>query len=259
MFRRLTRSALAPLRRLPARSARCPCSPRRASKRRDRRRRGLLPRPPLAGSARQAGLALQAAARPAVRPVAPAAPAAPKVAFEKYVLPNGLQVILHVDRKLPIVHVNQWYHVGSKNEKPGRTGFAHLFEHLMFQGSKNVPGEYFSLGREDGREPPRGRRQRHHQHRSHQLLRDRAVRQPRDAALGRDRPAGDAARRAPTRRSSTTSATWSRTSAGRASRTSRTDARTRSCHDEPRAGRASLLVAGHRQHGGSDAPRRSTT
>ena len=59
-------------------------------------------------------------------------------------LPNGLQLILHVDRKLPIVHVNQWFHVGSKNEKPGRTGFAHLFEHMMFQGSKNVPGEYFT-------------------------------------------------------------------------------------------------------------------
>jgi len=85
-----------------------------------------------------------AAPRPAARPAA-AAPAVPKVAFEKYVLPNGLQVILHVDRKLPIVHVNQWFHVGSKNEKPGRTGFAHLFEHLMFQGSGHVPGEYFSL------------------------------------------------------------------------------------------------------------------
>jgi zinc protease len=69
----------------------------------------------------------------------------PQVAFEKYTLPNGLQVILHVDRKLPVVHVNQWFHVGSKNEKTGRTGFAHLFEHLMFQGSKNCPGEYFSL------------------------------------------------------------------------------------------------------------------
>src|SRR5687767_9298211 len=68
----------------------------------------------------------------------------PKVAFEKYTLPNGLQVILHVDRKLPIVHVNQWFHVGSKNEKPGRTGFAHLFEHMMFQGSKNASGEYFT-------------------------------------------------------------------------------------------------------------------
>jgi zinc protease len=72
------------------------------------------------------------------------AAAAPQVPFEKYELPNGLDVILHVDRKLPVVHVNQWYHVGSKNERVGRTGFAHLFEHMMFQGSKNAPGEYFS-------------------------------------------------------------------------------------------------------------------
>ncbi len=64
--------------------------------------------------------------------------------FEQYNLPNGLHVILHVDKKLPVVHVNQWFHVGSKNEKPGRTGFAHLFEHIMFQGSTNAPGEYFS-------------------------------------------------------------------------------------------------------------------
>jgi zinc protease len=74
---------------------------------------------------------------------AKASGAIPKVEFEQYSLPNGLDVILHVDRKLPIVHVNQWYHVGSKNERTGRTGFAHLFEHEMFQGSKNVPGEYF--------------------------------------------------------------------------------------------------------------------
>ncbi|MEO7793747.1 MAG: pitrilysin family protein, partial [Thermoanaerobaculia bacterium] len=74
----------------------------------------------------------------------------PEIQFEKYTLPNGLQVILHVDRKLPIVNVNQWYHVGSKNERPGRTGFAHLFEHMMFQGSKNVPGEYFSIVEELG-------------------------------------------------------------------------------------------------------------
>ena len=80
----------------------------------------------------------------------PQASAVPKVEFEKYTLPNGLQVILHVDRKLPIVHVNQWYHVGSKNEKPGRTGFAHLFEHMMFQGSKNVPGEYFNIAEKAG-------------------------------------------------------------------------------------------------------------
>ncbi|HYE16234.1 MAG TPA: insulinase family protein, partial [Pyrinomonadaceae bacterium] len=72
-----------------------------------------------------------------------AAGSIPKIQFEKYMLPNGLQVILHVDRKLPVVHVNQWFHVGSKNERPGRSGFAHLFEHMMFQGSKNAPKEYF--------------------------------------------------------------------------------------------------------------------
>src|ERR671936_721652 len=67
--------------------------------------------------------------------------AAPKVdvPFERYVLPNGLRVILHVDRASPLVVVNVRYHVGSKDEKPGRTGFAHLFEHLMFMGSKNAP------------------------------------------------------------------------------------------------------------------------
>ncbi|MEO8274821.1 MAG: pitrilysin family protein [Thermoanaerobaculia bacterium] len=97
---------------------------------------------------------LAAPATPAPAAGATAAPApaggAPEIQFEKYTLPNGLQVILHVDRKLPIVHVNEWFHVGSKNEKPGRTGFAHLFEHLMFQGSKNVPGEYFSVVEELG-------------------------------------------------------------------------------------------------------------
>ncbi|HSM12607.1 MAG TPA: pitrilysin family protein [Thermoanaerobaculia bacterium] len=74
----------------------------------------------------------------------PAVSDVPKIEFEKYTLPNGLQVILHVDRKLPVVHVNQWYHVGSKNEKPGRTGFAHLFEHMMFQGSANAKEDYFA-------------------------------------------------------------------------------------------------------------------
>jgi len=83
------------------------------------------------------------------RPASGAA-SVPSVTFEKYTLPNGLQVILHVDRKLPIVHVNQWYHVGSKNEKPGRTGFAHLFEHMMFQGSKNAKEEYFAYAEKAG-------------------------------------------------------------------------------------------------------------
>ncbi len=76
--------------------------------------------------------------------------AAPTVPFEKFVLGNGLQVILHVDRKLPIVHVNEWFHVGSKNEKPGRTGFAHLFEHEMFEGSKDAPGKYFGRAERAG-------------------------------------------------------------------------------------------------------------
>lgn len=62
----------------------------------------------------------------------------PEIKFEKYTLPNGLQVILHEDHSVPMVSVNIWYHVGSKNEKRGRTGFAHLFEHLMFEGSENV-------------------------------------------------------------------------------------------------------------------------
>jgi predicted Zn-dependent peptidase len=62
-----------------------------------------------------------------------------KIEYETFVLPNGLTVILHVDRGSPLVAVNLWYHVGSKDESPGRTGFAHLFEHLMFMGSKNAP------------------------------------------------------------------------------------------------------------------------
>ncbi|HEX6164709.1 MAG TPA: pitrilysin family protein [Vicinamibacterales bacterium] len=63
----------------------------------------------------------------------------PRLAFDTYTLPNGLQVILSQDRRLPLVAVNLWYHVGPANEEPGRTGFAHLFEHLMFQGSKHTP------------------------------------------------------------------------------------------------------------------------
>ena len=68
---------------------------------------------------------------------------APSIPFEKYTLDNGLEVILSPDDSTPIVYVNIWYHVGSKNETEGLTGFAHLFEHLMFQGSLHSPGEYF--------------------------------------------------------------------------------------------------------------------
>ena len=62
----------------------------------------------------------------------------PKLQYQIATLPNGLRVILSEDHSTPIVHVSVWYHVGSKNERPGRTGFAHLFEHMMFKGSKNV-------------------------------------------------------------------------------------------------------------------------
>jgi predicted Zn-dependent peptidase len=64
--------------------------------------------------------------------------ALPELRFEKYTLPNGLEVILHEDHRVPQVVVDVWYKVGSKDEEPGRTGFAHLFEHVMFQGSKHV-------------------------------------------------------------------------------------------------------------------------
>jgi zinc protease len=63
----------------------------------------------------------------------------PKISYEKFVLPNGLEVIIHEDHSTPIAVVDTWYKVGSGDEKPGRTGFAHLFEHVMFMGSQNVP------------------------------------------------------------------------------------------------------------------------
>lgn len=65
-----------------------------------------------------------------------------EIPYERFTLPNGLTVIVHQDHKTPVVAVNIWYHVGSKNEKPGKTGFAHLFEHLMFGGSEHVQGSY---------------------------------------------------------------------------------------------------------------------
>lgn len=109
-----------------------------------------------AGSFRHGALALALAAAVGSLAFAPApalakAPAAAAAAtassvdipYEQFTLPNGLRVIVHEDHKAPIVAVNVWYHVGSKDEPRGRTGFAHLFEHLMFNGSENHPGEYF--------------------------------------------------------------------------------------------------------------------
>ena len=67
-----------------------------------------------------------------------------EIPFSRRTLDNGLDVLVHQDRNCPIVAVNVWYHVGSKNEKPGRTGFAHLFEHLMFEGSQHYDHGYLS-------------------------------------------------------------------------------------------------------------------
>ncbi|MBI1738508.1 MAG: insulinase family protein, partial [Acidobacteria bacterium] len=89
----------------------------------------------------------KAATKAPAKAAAKAAPAdLPTLSFETFTLANGLKVILHQDHRLPLVAVNLWYHVGPANEEPGRTGFAHLFEHMMFQGSKYVPGdEHFKL------------------------------------------------------------------------------------------------------------------
>src|SRR5450755_3009656 len=92
-------------------------------------------------------VAAVAQSEPAPAHKAPAAAASvdipiPDIKYTKFVLKNGLTVLVHEDHKAPIVAVNTWYHVGSKNEKPGKTGFAHLFEHLMFGGSDNYKGRY---------------------------------------------------------------------------------------------------------------------
>ncbi|WP_315386440.1 pitrilysin family protein [uncultured Stenotrophomonas sp.] len=100
----------------------------------------LRPRAALLAVALSAALGSLA---PAPLMAKPAQVAKVDIPFEEFTLPNGLRVVVHTDRKAPIVAVNIWYHVGSKDEPAGRTGFAHLFEHLMFQGSENHNGEYF--------------------------------------------------------------------------------------------------------------------
>src|SRR6476661_2675470 len=78
-------------------------------------------------------LAVDPAARAATRPT--------RLDYTMTTLANGMRVVFLEDHSTPIVHTEIWYHVGSKNEKPGHTGFAHLFEHMMFKGSKNVEPE----------------------------------------------------------------------------------------------------------------------
>jgi zinc protease len=75
---------------------------------------------------------------PRTRPVPAARTTVPNIPYTRYVLPNGLVALLNEDHSSPIVYTTVWYHVGSKNEKPGRTGFAHLFEHMMFEGSEHI-------------------------------------------------------------------------------------------------------------------------
>jgi len=70
--------------------------------------------------------------------------AIPDIPYTRFVLKNGLTLLVHEDHKTPVVAINTWYHVGSKNEKPGKTGFAHLFEHLMFSGSENFNQTYIN-------------------------------------------------------------------------------------------------------------------
>ena len=108
-----------------------------------------------------------------------------QIAFDKQTLDNGLDVIIHVDHSCPIVAVNLWYHVGSKNEQPGRTGFAHLFEHLMFEGSEHHDTGYFSPLQEAG-----GGAQRIDKRRPNELLGGRTDRRRQARPVDGVRPDG---------------------------------------------------------------------
>jgi zinc protease len=92
-------------------------------------------------SVRISAVALVLATAVLLAPITSAAVRPPRLAYTTTTLPNGLTVVFLEDHSTPIVHLQMWYHVGSKNERPGRTGFAHFFEHMMFKGSKNVEPE----------------------------------------------------------------------------------------------------------------------
>ena len=113
----------------------------------------------------------------------------PQVPIQRHLLDNGLRVVLSRDPRAPLVAVNLWYDVGSKHEKPGKTGFAHLFEHMMFQGSANVAkGQHFSLVQAAG-----GTLNAIDLARPHELLRDAPRPRAGAGALARGRPDGVAA------------------------------------------------------------------
>ena len=186
-------------------------------------------------------------------PLGAQTPAPLQVPYRQFKLANGLNVILHRDTSVPVVAVNIWYHVGSANEQPGRTGFAHLFEHLMFEGSKHV---------QEGRvrHPARGRRRRQQRlddERPHQLRDRRPVERARAGAVSRVGPHGLSARHDDARNESTASATSSRTSGARATRTGptawRRSSSTRCC------GRRLTRTAGRRSATWKTSPPRATT
>src|SRR4026209_1047331 len=95
----------------------------------------------LAPSMRARVVAAVLAAAVLAAAITPAGGRPPRLDYTMTTLPNGLNVVFLEDHSTPIVHLQVWYHVGSKNERPGRTGFAHFFEHMMFKGSKNVEPE----------------------------------------------------------------------------------------------------------------------
>ncbi len=108
------------------------------------------------------------------------------IRHQKFVLDNGLTLLVHEDHSVPIVGVNLWYHVGSRNEKRGKTGFAHLFEHFFFNGSENYPHGFREAMDDLGANNRNGTTE----HRPHQLLRGRAGLGARAHALPRSRPHG---------------------------------------------------------------------
>ncbi|MDP2529453.1 MAG: pitrilysin family protein, partial [Candidatus Palauibacterales bacterium] len=104
---------------------------------------GLAAATVLPGPTAAQSTATAAASRASDRGSVGSPAAAVDIPYQRFVLGNGLTLLVHEDHKAPIVAVNIWYHVGSKNEPDGRSGFAHLFEHLMFNGSENFDDEYF--------------------------------------------------------------------------------------------------------------------
>ena len=104
----------------------------------------------LAGPACQSSAVSDTDCRPATSSASSSGAISLSLQTSTYTLPNGMTVVLHEDHSLPKVVINTWFHVGSKDESPGRTGFAHLFEHLMFMGTGRVPDNQFDVLMESG-------------------------------------------------------------------------------------------------------------